>query len=296
MSTNHYADHVVVGTDGSHAAGRALDVAGRAASLRKAPLTLLLSVAPPRLTATEFGSTELIDRMRERGEATVAQAAARVREAYPQLEVTTEVVIADAAAALVDATRSARLTVVGARGKNSSRTAQVLGGTSDIVITHAEGPVMVVPETADPMATGPAVVGVDASTDSTIALRLAFESAALRQVALVAVCVWDLNPADFEYFDAGGLDPLLQRVTETVEGVHADYPDVQVETKLLRGATAAVLLEESRHASLMVVGSRGLGGFVGLLLGSTSREVTRRAGCPVLVARHPRRGGSGKQA
>jgi nucleotide-binding universal stress UspA family protein len=64
------------------------------------------------------------------------------------------------------------------------------------------------------------------------------------------------------------------------------YPDVEVERRLVRGGAVDALLHASNDALMVVVGSRGSGGFAGLRLGSVSQHVLRHAGCPVLVARH----------
>lgn len=285
MNTGRYQGQIVVGTDGSAAADRALDVAARAASLRSLPLTLLLAVPPGRTPTTDFGSTSMVNGLLDRGRAALDDSANRLCAAYPHLSVDTDLMAADAAAALVGASQSAELVVVGARGRNLPLVTQLLGGTADAVITHAHGPVLVVPATADPLAEGPVVIGADESHESQAALRPAFESAALRGVDVLALCAWDLHPADAEFFDERALGALEQAVAATVSAMADEFPGVEATTKLVRGRPASVLVEASEHASLVAVGSRGFGGFRGLLLGSVSREVARAAKCPVLVVR-----------
>jgi nucleotide-binding universal stress UspA family protein len=77
----------------------------------------------------------------------------------------------------------------------------------------------------------------------------------------------------------------LRAMAETVAGLGEKYPDVQVEQRLRQGRPAKVLADASRGAALVVVGSRGHGGFASMLLGSTSRSLLHHAQCPVLVVR-----------
>lgn len=285
MDTGRYTGHVVVGTDGSSAADRALDVAARAATLRGLPLTLLLTVPPGRTPTTDLGGETAHAGLLERGRAMLDASALRLGAEYPQLSVATDLLASDAAAALVGASRSATVTVIGARGRNLGLLAQLLGGTADAVLTHAQGPVLVVPETANPQATGPVLVGIDESDEAHAALRPAFESASLRGVSLEGVCAWDLYPADLDYFDPAGMGALEQAVAAAVEAAGKDFPDVPNSARVERGRPASILVAASERASLVAVGSRGRGGFRGLLLGSVSREVARSAKCPVLVVR-----------
>lgn len=137
------------------------------------------------------------------------------------------------------------------------------------------------------------VVGVDASEGSRAALRWAFEEAALRRCPLVAVTVWQY-PVLTTLPAFGALPPIedlseeaataLRQVLDE-EGV-ATTADVEVETVVAEGAAAASLLEAAGDADLLVVGSRGHGGFTGMLLGSVSQHVVNHAPCPVVVVRH----------
>jgi nucleotide-binding universal stress UspA family protein len=74
-------------------------------------------------------------------------------------------------------------------------------------------------------------------------------------------------------------------MAETVAGLSEKYPDVKVERRLRQGRPAKALAEMSREAALVVVGSRGHGGFASLVLGSTSRSLLNHANCPVLVVK-----------
>lgn len=142
------------------------------------------------------------------------------------------------------------------------------------------------------------VVGVDHSEGAKEALRFALEEAELRDASVRAVHAWTFVPPGAGFFEAGpvaaGLDVSeLHRAAEaalegTVTEVAGSRSGVEVERRVVEGAPAAVLVEESRDADLLVVGSRGHGGFAGLLLGSVSQQVAHHASCPVVIV-HPRR-------
>jgi nucleotide-binding universal stress UspA family protein len=135
------------------------------------------------------------------------------------------------------------------------------------------------------------VVGVDRSEHADRALAFAAEEAALRGARLVIVCVWELAAA----VDPGGLSPVqgfegLRDATESivqaaVARVAELQPQVACEGKAIAGHPASVLLEEAEHADMIVVGSRGHGGFASLLLGSVSQQVVHHAHCPVVIVR-----------
>jgi nucleotide-binding universal stress UspA family protein len=139
------------------------------------------------------------------------------------------------------------------------------------------------------------VVGVDQSEGAKAALRFALEEARLRQAKLRVVHAWQ-----FGYIGAPGFEGSLPAVggdlaefheaaeaalDETLRGVVADADGVAIERRVDQGAAAPVLIEESRHADLLVVGSRGHGGFAQLLLGSVSQQCAQHAFCPVVIVR-----------
>lgn len=119
------------------------------------------------------------------------------------------------------------------------------------------------------------VVGVDGSPGSQRALAWALEEAALRDAGVRLLCALTSQPADFPE-DATGM---LARVLQEAGGA----PGVSVERVARYGSPAALLVEESEEADLIVVGSRGRGGFAGLLLGSVSQQTVQHAQCPVVV-------------
>jgi nucleotide-binding universal stress UspA family protein len=142
---------------------------------------------------------------------------------------------------------------------------------------------------------GVIVVGVDHSAGAKSALQFALEEAQLRQATLRVVYAWQ-----FEYAGATGFERLfpgpmaefedLRRgaeaaLEETLKEVAADADNVTIERRVEQGAPAGVLVEESRAADLLVVGSRGHGGFAQLLLGSVSQQCAQHAFCPVVIVR-----------
>jgi nucleotide-binding universal stress UspA family protein len=133
------------------------------------------------------------------------------------------------------------------------------------------------------------VVGVDHSTEAKAALRFAFEEARLRGAGLLAIHAID----PFSTYPSLAVevsvvhevaDQLLESATSDVNGAGND---VEIERRVVEGAPGAVLVEESRAADLLVVGSRGHGGLAGLLLGSVSRQCAYHAACPVVIVRPP---------
>jgi nucleotide-binding universal stress UspA family protein len=139
------------------------------------------------------------------------------------------------------------------------------------------------------------VVGVDDSAEARHALRFALEEARLRQVPLRAVHTWQ-----FGYIGARGVEGSLPVIGGEVDELRGaaeaaldstlrdaipDADDVHIERRVVEGAPAAILVEESRSADLLVVGSRGHGGFAQLLLGSVSQQCAQHAACPVTIVR-----------
>jgi nucleotide-binding universal stress UspA family protein len=141
---------------------------------------------------------------------------------------------------------------------------------------------------------GTIVVGVDGSEGSLAALRFALAEAKIRGAQVKAVNAWHVPPAVY----GGGWAPAAVDLDEfpklaeaalakTLEEVGAGSSGVSVTAILREGQAADVLVAEAPNADdLLVVGSRGLGGFRGLLLGSVSQQTAQHSACPVVVVPH----------
>jgi nucleotide-binding universal stress UspA family protein len=179
------------------------------------------------------------------------------------------------------------MVVVGCRGLGAvSR--WLLGSVTADLIRHAHSPVVVVhgeQESLPSAGTAPVVVGIDGSPASENALAFAFDEASRRGVPLVAVHAW--GDVDGEPLPGSQWENLRvlaeERVAERLAGWGERYPDVVIQREVVLDRPAHHLLQRSRTAQLTVVGSRGRGGFAGLLLGSVSKSVAEAAETPVVV-------------
>lgn len=134
------------------------------------------------------------------------------------------------------------------------------------------------------------IVGVDGSPHSDHALSWACRRAEGCGDTVRAVCAWSIGASGEDWSPPPGVKAEGQRraerlLREAVERVRRDHPAVTVETAVVEGPPARVLVDMSADADLLVVGSRGLGGFSGLLLGSVSQQAVHHAHCPVTVVR-----------
>jgi nucleotide-binding universal stress UspA family protein len=141
------------------------------------------------------------------------------------------------------------------------------------------------------------VVGVDGSEGAAEALRWALGEARLRRAKVLVVHAWTVPlvlsvPSD-ETFGVPEPAASMQEVCAALhkeadnvlqgalEGIDAD--DVEVEAHVVEGKVVRVLVEAANDADILVVGSRGLGGFTGLLLGSVSQQCAHNAPCPLVI-------------
>lgn len=280
---------VVVGVDGQPPADLALDWAISEAQRAHAPLHLVHArMVPLRGPTAETGFAIPMTEPDE----VLGAATERARSLAPGLSVTTASTCRNAAALLVDESRGAICLVVGAR-RRSALGSVLLGSTSLDVAAHASCPVVVVRELPKQLPDRPGVVvGSDGSELSEAAIAAGFEQADRLGVPLTVVHARYLDsagtgPAGLETDDmrhAEGED-YTAAASEAVAGWSEKYPDVQVRQHTLRAHPVQALVDHSRGAELVVVGSRGRGGFGGMLLGSVSQGVLHHAHCPVMVVR-----------
>jgi nucleotide-binding universal stress UspA family protein len=136
------------------------------------------------------------------------------------------------------------------------------------------------------------VVGVDTSDSSKEALKWGAEQARLTGADLRVVMSWFLPAGAYWVALPGDVDfeaETRKALAATVEQALGPDPAIPVEMVVVQGSPAPVLIEESQHADLLVVGSRGHGAFTGMLLGSVSEHCVSHAACPVVVVRGHRR-------
>lgn len=279
---------IIVGYDGSAGAQAALRWALDDGARTGAPVIAMfvfewLAVAGP----ISPGPRNWPDRgAREDAQKMVDAAVSGAYQTHPRVAVTGEVVGGSAAIILQERSREARLLVLGSRGHGGFGDL-LLGSTTVAVSAHAHCPVVVVrggPE----LAAGPVVAGVDGSDGALLALEYAFEQAAARGTGLRVIRAWappapKWRPVDYDLAEQAAAERV--ELDELLASWRSKYPHVEVAVDVVPGPTGRIMVDASRGAQLVVVGSRGRGGFRGLLLGSISQQLLHHADCPVAVVR-----------
>jgi nucleotide-binding universal stress UspA family protein len=296
---------IVVGIDGSESALIAARWAAHEAKLRGATLHLEMtySVQTGYAGPGAMIPPDLYDMARDGATFALDQARKVVLAAEPEVVITSRTGMESAFVALREASKTAAITVVGSHGMGVF-TETLLGSIAMRIATHAHSPVVVVrtdphdgPPAPPVAADAPVMVGVDGSAESELALAFALEEASLRAVALIAVRTWDEEPLDGFLrvypleVDRDEMDAQEGKLLhEQVQRWGEKYPQVQITQSVRRGQPSGALLRYAAEVTpaILVVGSRGRGGFAGLLLGSTSHELIAYAGGPVAVIRASR--------
>nr|QLK00432.1 universal stress protein [Micromonospora carbonacea] len=284
---------VVVGMDGSPSSLVAAEHAAQQAAWRSRPLLLVHGYLHPLGYGVPINPYDLgVPAPTEESRRMLDRTAAELRGRWPGVDVDVRQVAGGPAATLVEESRRAELVVVGSRGLGGFA-GLLLGSVSAQVAGHGRCPVLVVrPEEQAIPVDGPVVAGVDGSQPGRLAAVLAADEAARRGTGLVLVHVAtadDARPVPSEVEEAGAVSRAesANLLDATAAEVTAAHPDLAVERRPVRAAKPErVLIELSGDAALVVVGSRGRGGFSGLVLGSVSQALVQHAHCPVLVA-HP---------
>jgi nucleotide-binding universal stress UspA family protein len=276
MTTTEVAGTVAVGYDGRPQSDVALAWAVRYASRSGRPVTVVHACGlPAGYAGTADGAALTANRadLELAGRRVLDAGRARARELDPDVEVRAHLDVEEPREVLADVAASgAHLLVVGTRG-HGRLVSYLLGSVSEGASASATCPVVVAREPEVPdrhsLYFGKVVVGVDAADTSEGALREAFELAALEGRSLMVLHARDGRG----------------RWHDLPPGFAEKYPDVPVSVHEIEADPRWVLVDASRHAHLIAVGSRGLGDTAALVRGSVSRYVIEHAHGPVLVVR-----------
>jgi len=269
---------VVVGIDGSEDSLTALRWAAAVAALQHAPLRVVHAVPD------EEGEVRVSTSPAESGEVLTA-AAAVVAASHP--EVTTALVQhpGSPVQSLLDLGEDAAFVVVGSRGLGGFA-GLLLGSTPMQVVPHARCPVVVVRPTPEPTVHGEVVVGYDGSPAAAAAAAFGFWHAAATggtvSVVEVGAHVEHTGAVDVTALPLGSPEATFWA---PVRVVAEEYPAVPVAYEAVQGRPARALVERGEGCALLVLGTRGLGGFRGLLQGSVSQQVLHHALVPVAMVR-----------
>lgn len=293
---------VVVGVDGSSAAGAALEWSLEVAANYRADVDALHVwhwPLPHPLPVVPDLPAQLAELARETVDAELARAMARRSTSRPPVHASARTAGGDPGLALVAAATGAELLVLGRHGQSQvSRrlVGQLLGSVAGFCLSKSSAPVVVVPAGAEATAPSRVVVGVDGSKASAGALRWAHGHARAVGSKVTAVLAWQLTTLPAPSSWTGGAVPPLpewhrnaERLLDEVcaAALDADAPDI--EQLVLHQPAAAGLLAAARPEDVLVLGDRGRGGFSRLVLGSVSRQCAEYAPCPVVVVPHRER-------
>ncbi|GAA2244330.1 MULTISPECIES: universal stress protein [Kitasatospora] len=275
---------VVVGVSRSEASRWAVRWACDAAAWRGLPLHLLHAQdwptgISPQTEPGRPGHHRLIT-LRAHGEELLETARLLAAERHPELEITSRLVEGRPVRVLREAAEEAAQLVLGGRHLTEPQATLMIASKGASLVGHPPCPVVLVPEPEpDTSGAGPVVVGIDGSAACEAAIGFAFEEASLGQTDLQAVEV--RRPREADRPDL--VEESLLDLSESLAGWREKYPDVRVRHEVLTGDPAQMLATAARHARCLVIGNRGLGGFQGLVLGSTGRVLVNRCHRPLVV-------------
>lgn len=283
---------IVVAVDGSDSALRAARWAAAQARRRGQGLRIVHAYEWPLAYGPVYVEPGMVhEAVRATATGVVRDAVTAVSEVDPDLRPVAETLRGTPAAVLREVSKQASLLVLGSRGLGGF--SGLLAGSVTIALAaHGHCPIAVI-RGGEPEPGGPVVLGVDGSPASDAAVALAFDEAASRGCELVAVHAW--ADTAFPVTEAGGTAPevdwasLAEHGTTTLAERLAlwrdKHPEITVRQVVEHERPASALLEAAKSAQLLVAGSRGRGGFAGLMLGSVSQAMLHHAPCPLLIVR-----------
>ncbi len=280
---------IVVGVDSTPASAAAVAWAAREADSIGASLRIVhawhsqamygspffINVVPEMVVEPERSARDDIETSRD---AVLAQ--------YPSMAVESLMPAGPAALTLLENAKDADLLVIGGHHRSALNRA-VFGSVTTHAATHARCPVVVVRAgSREALAPGRVVAGFDRSEPSRDAARFAFEYARRHGLEVQVVDACHLPPgADTGHGEDNMLELYRETLPDAISGVAKDFPDVTMTEVVEYGHPALVLLERARDAELLVVGSRGLGHFEGMLMGSVSASLVHESPVSVAVVR-----------
>lgn len=291
------AARIVVGVDGSAEAHHALAWARDEAVLRGATLHVVHAWSPPApVSELAVMATQIDEKAYERAaQEVLEQACSSISADSPAtLTVESEVVRGYPSSVLLEHAADADLLVVGSRGRGGFASL-LLGSVSHQCVQHSSMPVAVIPASASLPSANDVVVGVDGSQGARVALRWAVDEAAIRGARLSVVHAWSvpyavpLGGLGLPPIDPEEVSQQSQRLLhDLTDAALSDAPGKPADLELLsiEEPAARALLQRAEDVGMLVVGSRGSGGFVGLLLGSVSQQCLHHATCAVVVVPH----------
>lgn len=277
-------EHITAGVDGSGRSWRAVLWAAHDAVLRGCSLRLVHSL--PRWEGDfPFFPPGRFEEAEQHGHAALEDAISLVREAYPDLEVTTHLQMGTPAQVMLAEAQDAHSVVLGAKGEDAGN--MLMGSTTLQLVGHAPSPVVVVGHAS--AGHQRVVAATDGSPDSARAVEYAFEEASLRRSRLRVVNALGLPQGWPRHLlrplpeDNEQVAIMRQQVEDQIAPLREQYPDVTVEVHVHRLDPVPVLTDASHKADLMVMGSRGRGGFHGLAVGSVTHKLLHFVGCPLVI-------------
>ncbi|MFM2076804.1 MAG: hypothetical protein RJA49_694 [Actinomycetota bacterium] len=290
------APRLLVGVDGTEGSVEALRWAAHEAARRGAPLHVMTCAELPvaveaGLIGSGVASGSAMDSIVTEQEAVNQRAVTMARSFGLDLEVTGDTVLGAPAYALVGASHPDDIIVVGATSHPGHLT-EVLGSVATVVAHRAHCPVVVVHGTDRKDANiGRIAVGVDGSHYAEDALLWAVDEALRCDAELILVHGWTYPYQGARMSGGDARDEMKLDAMRTLEAcaqqVRATAPTLRCHSIISEQSPAKAIIDAGKEADLLVVGSRGHGGFAALLLGSVSRTVLQHSSVPVVVVRRP---------
>ena len=290
---------ILIGVDDSSASARALDQALIEAETSARPLHCLnawrvavwaggtpgmgYSILPPSVD-TAGAASDLAHELLAQG--------LRRRTSPVPVTATAEAIEGDPGRVLVQAASDAGLVVVGSRG-HGYVTGALLGSTTAYVLHHSRCPVMIVPDTDVQPDTRPlrVVVGMDGDAYSRSALHWGLDAARRHRCPLLVLHTWLMTmPPELADLPFAAATPDYETAAHAwlrteIAQAGGGPQEFEVKTEVRHGTPAGILLDASGPDDLLVVGSRGRGGFASLVLGSVATQCSQHARGTIVVVR-----------